>query len=273
MVSSPGSDLRSGRRFAPHRRRWPRFSAWSSRYGQGTWRLQGTAAREPPLPQGDRFSKHTAAKKMPFSQDTLPEWSKGVDSSSTSASCVGSNPTGVMGSLQRPLCLQARAAALRPAGLAGTVGNGVRPEWAHRRQQSWPHQPQLAGNRTCADSAHLPELRGLRSHVCHWISQRPLAGSCAALRTLCPSGLRWWTQVPLARAAWAQIPQVSSLQRPCGQQCRTVAKVAEGFCRRRRPVCHQTSSAPFQVASLAACQQQFRGHGLADRQGHFARVV
>ena len=28
-------------------------------------------------------------------------------------------------------------------------------------------------------------------------------------RTLCPSGLRGWTQVPLARAAWAQIPQVS----------------------------------------------------------------
>ena len=29
-------------------------------------------------------------------QDSLPEWSKGVDSSSTSASCVGSNPTGVI---------------------------------------------------------------------------------------------------------------------------------------------------------------------------------
>ena len=29
-------------------------------------------------------------------QDTLPEWSKGADSSSTSASCVGSNPTDVM---------------------------------------------------------------------------------------------------------------------------------------------------------------------------------
>ena len=28
-------------------------------------------------------------------------------------------------------------------------------------------------------------------------------------KTLCPSGLRGWTQVPLARAAWAQIPQVS----------------------------------------------------------------
>ena len=29
-------------------------------------------------------------------KDTLPEWSKGVDSSSTSASCAGSNPTGVI---------------------------------------------------------------------------------------------------------------------------------------------------------------------------------
>ena len=30
-----------------------------------------------------------------FAKDSLPEWSKGVDSSSTSASCVGSNPTAV----------------------------------------------------------------------------------------------------------------------------------------------------------------------------------
>ena len=28
-------------------------------------------------------------------------------------------------------------------------------------------------------------------------------------RTVCPSGLRGWTQVPLAQAAWAQIPQLS----------------------------------------------------------------
>ena len=28
--------------------------------------------------------------------DTLLEWSKGVDSSSTSANCMGSNPTGVI---------------------------------------------------------------------------------------------------------------------------------------------------------------------------------
>jgi hypothetical protein len=31
----------------------------------------------------------------------------------------------------------------------------------------------------------------------------------AVIKTLCPSGLRGWTQVPLARAAWVQIPQVS----------------------------------------------------------------
>ena len=33
------------------------------------------------------------------------------------------------------------------------------------------------------------------------------------IRTLCPSGLRGWTQVPLAQAAWVQIPQVSVLPR------------------------------------------------------------
>ena len=31
-----------------------------------------------------------------YASDSLPEWSKGVDSSSTSASCVGSNPTAVI---------------------------------------------------------------------------------------------------------------------------------------------------------------------------------
>ena len=30
-----------------------------------------------------------------------------------------------------------------------------------------------------------------------------------ASKTVCPSGLRGWTQVPLARAAWVQIPQLS----------------------------------------------------------------
>jgi hypothetical protein len=38
--------------------------------------------------------------------------------------------------------------------------------------------------------------------------------------TLCPSGLRGWTQVPLARAAWVQIPQVSFLlPLACNESC------------------------------------------------------
>ena len=35
-------------------------------------------------------------------------------------------------------------------------------------------------------------------------------------KTVCPSGLRGWTQVPLAQAAWVQIPQLSFFfSRPC----------------------------------------------------------
>ena len=51
---------------------------------------------------------------MPVS-DSLPEWSKGVDSSSTSASCVGSNPTAVTLRLgARPAC---KHSCPRPATL------------------------------------------------------------------------------------------------------------------------------------------------------------
>ena len=41
-------------------------------------------------------------------------------------------------------------------------------------------------------------------------------------RTVCPSGLRGWTQVPLARAAWVQIPQLSFLR--AGSTAHAVAK-------------------------------------------------
>lgn len=49
-----------------------------------------------------------------------------------------------------------------------------------------------------------------------WGNHHPLSKEVQALwlpmhKTLCPSGLRGWTQVPLAQAAWAQIPQVSCL--------------------------------------------------------------
>ena len=63
----------------------------------------------PPLPHewaamsgAARAMLHTVSACVladPLSEDTLPEWSKGVDSSSTSASCVGSNPTAAVFSL------------------------------------------------------------------------------------------------------------------------------------------------------------------------------
>lgn len=56
--------------------------------------------------------------------------------------------------------------------------------------------------------AHLPRVFWQSSQVrrlATWVVQMPEW----AVKTLCPSGLRGWTQVPLARAAWVQIPQVS----------------------------------------------------------------
>ena len=66
----------------------------------GTWRK--LAAPAPQMGRGTRPATAPCctlcvglrADSVP--RDTLPEWSKGVDSSSTSASCAGSNPTGVM---------------------------------------------------------------------------------------------------------------------------------------------------------------------------------
>ena len=39
--------------------------------------------------------------------------------------------------------------------------------------------------------------------------------SALTVKTVCPSGLRGWTQVPLARAAWVQIPQLSTFRKVC----------------------------------------------------------
>ena len=55
--------------------------------------------------------------------DTLPEWPKGVDSSSTSANCVASNPTGVM--LWPTRQLLAHRDALLGQGLARTAGEAA----------------------------------------------------------------------------------------------------------------------------------------------------
>ena len=54
----------------------------------------------------------------------------------------------------------------------------------------------------------------VRSNVPECIGQQNEAGNMFMhheKKTVCPSGLRGWTQVPLAQAAWVQIPQVSRL--------------------------------------------------------------
>ena len=68
------------------------------------------------------------------------------------------------------------------------------------------------GAQACAElrtrAAHAGESSDMlvcRAHCVH--ATYVMCGATA--KTLCPSGLRGWTQVPLARAAWVQIPQVS----------------------------------------------------------------
>ena len=65
------------------------------------------------------------------SRDSLPEWSKGVDSISTSASCVGSNPTAVICSIL-PVCVS--GGPLSSSCVPGGVLTGSRwaSDWGSR---------------------------------------------------------------------------------------------------------------------------------------------
>ena len=56
---------------------------------------QGVAKARPQPPSGTMKVAYISDSRK-YAKDSLPEWSKGVDSSSTSASCVGSNPTAVI---------------------------------------------------------------------------------------------------------------------------------------------------------------------------------
>ena len=66
----------------------------------------------------------------------------------------------------------------------------------------WPRQPKFDSWRGRYSLSNLPFTEK----------------NCFTARTLCSSGLRGWTQVPLAQAAWAQIPQVSCF-RAAGTDC------------------------------------------------------
>jgi hypothetical protein len=75
--------------------------------------------------------------------------------------------------------------------------------------------------------------------------------------TVCPSGLRGWTQVPLAKAAWVQIPQLSLRHPPLGSAQRGY-KPGHSSCRPLSPcnnlrVCLPTC----QVFSINIEQRRF----------------
>ena len=72
---------------------WPRPS--TSR-AQHHWATQSACTLLRATTDESKMADERKALAKHQLKDTLPEWSKGVDSSSTSASCVGSNPTGVI---------------------------------------------------------------------------------------------------------------------------------------------------------------------------------
>ena len=77
-------------------------------------------------------------------------------------------------------------------------------DWGSLGQQAWRAQPRPTASRHDVAAQGLLQPWDLRS-----AQELP--------RTVCPSGLRGWTQVPLAQAAWAQIPQLSGrVERPPG---------------------------------------------------------
>ena len=63
--------------------------------------------------------------------------------------------------------------------------------------------------------SHAPSRRSLLSSRQFAVGFARLSMAGSLPKTVCPSGLRGWTQVPLARAAWAQIPQLSMDEHQC----------------------------------------------------------
>ena len=102
--------------------------------GQPYWALHSSCMLL--CAKADESKIGDAPKTLPQHQlkDTLPEWSKGVDSSSTSASCVGSNPTGVIIAFSN---FRPDATRQAPSGLTGVRQHRKEmPERQHRLKHS-----------------------------------------------------------------------------------------------------------------------------------------
>ena len=116
--------------------------------------------------------------------DTLPEWSKGVDSSSTSANCVGSNPTGVIWLKLQPAT--AAGDAVLGHGLDVWVPPGALREELY--QSHWISRP-TPSSRSRTD-VRRPNMHGIctTAYMCH-IAPAPTAASkrfLPAVASPCP---------------------------------------------------------------------------------------
>lgn len=135
-------------------------------------------------PRGGSGSLSRAQFGWRDDKDSLPEWSKGVDSSSTSASCVGSNPTAVIfqphvARIWMRCCVQVRRASERQgegARQAGShawavelpsVGNGARVDSMSCHARAL----ELVFRRVVRMRTHAPRPRGVRAAPCHCIAQ------------------------------------------------------------------------------------------------------
>ena len=93
MVSSPNTKGDKGKARAMHKATSPsEEDGGLVKQGLGLEDHRGHVRRKMARHMNHRKTNRNVKTRT---QDTLPEWSKGVDSSSTSESCVGSNPTGV----------------------------------------------------------------------------------------------------------------------------------------------------------------------------------
>ena len=146
-------------------------------------------------------------------QDSLPEWSKGVDSSSTSASCVSSNPTAVSLSF-----LYAGALVPRSCKCPQCCGAMQRAQQfclAHgtRRSYMWVVHLQWQG---CCSSPCSPrsvcgcDLATLTATDCRCSTHDPVRTQTCNLRFRRP------TPYPLGHRATCDFPRVS-----CQEQYRT----------------------------------------------------
>ena len=62
------------------------------------------------------------------------------------------------------------------------------------------------GTKDCRFESCQGHFYPLLSFICSYLKK---SWPPMVFKTVCPSGLRGWTQVPLAQAAWVQIPQLS----------------------------------------------------------------